>query len=156
MSKSVKRVRQAIEAAGLIADIHEMSSETRTAAQAAAALGCAVDQIAKSIVFQGEASGAYLLFLTAGGRTVQLDRASALAGEPLHKADAAGVRAATGFVIGGVAPVGHITRIRVFCDENLLAFDQIWAAAGTPRHVFVITPDDLVKITDVQISDFSS
>ena len=111
MSKSLKRVRAALEAAGVTAEIRE-TALARTAQDAAEALGCAVDQIAKSIVLRGETTGEALLFITAGGRQVDLDAAAALAGEPLGKADAALIRAQTGFAIGGVSPVGHLTPCR--------------------------------------------
>ena len=154
MSKSLKRVRTALEAAGLAPDIREMPSETRTAQQAAEAAGCDLDQIAKSIIFRGKASGSAVLFLTAGGNQVDTARASAVAGEPLGKADAALIRAQTGFAIGGVAPVGHLTPIRAYLDARLLEFAVIWAAAGTPRHIFPIAPQVLQRLTRAATADF--
>jgi prolyl-tRNA editing enzyme YbaK/EbsC (Cys-tRNA(Pro) deacylase) len=156
MSKSVARVVGALEAAGLEPDLREMPSETRTAQQAADAVGVALDEIVKSIVFWGEASGAALLFLTAGGNQVDAGRAAALAGEPLGKADADLVRAQTGFAIGGVAPVGHLNPIRAWLDPRLLDFGVVWAAAGTPRHVFPIAPDVLERISGAQVADFTA
>lgn len=153
MSKSMARVRRALEEAGLAVDIRALG-EARTAAQAAAVAGCALDQIAKSIIFAGERSGEAILFLTAGGNQVQAERASALAGEPLGKADAALIRAQTGFAIGGVAPVGHLNPIRAFLDPRLMEFDVIWAAAGTPHHIFPLAPADLHRLTQAQIADF--
>ena len=155
MSKSLKRVRAALEAAGIDTEIIE-TPLARTAEDAAAAIGCNVDQIAKSIIFRGEESGAALLFLTAGGQRVDPSKAAMLAKEPLGKADAALVRAQTGFAIGGVAPVGHISPIRAFFDETLMRFDEIWAAAGTPHHVFRARPAELLKILAVQPTDFTS
>lgn len=155
MSKSMARVRRALEEAGLAVDIHALG-EARTAAQAAAVAGCALDQIAKSIIFAGATSGEAILFLTAGGNQVQTQRASTLAGEPLGKADAALIRAQTGFAIGGVAPVGHLHPIRAFLDPRLMEFDVIWAAAGTPHHIFPIAPADLHRLTQAQIADFAS
>ena len=111
MSKSLARVEAALKDAGLAAEIREMG-DTRTAADAAA--GCEVDQIAKSIIFRGEDSGHVVLFLTAGGNRVDAAKATALAGQPLGKADANLIRAETGFAIGGVAPVGHLTEIAAF------------------------------------------
>ncbi|TCO72465.1 YbaK/EbsC family protein [Rhodovulum euryhalinum] len=154
MSKSLKRVRDALLAAGIAADIRELG-QTRTAEEAAAAVGCALDQIAKSIVFRGEASGEAILFLTAGGNRVCDAKASALAGEPLGKADADLIRAQTGFAIGGVAPVGHLTPIRAFLDPRLLEFDTVWAAAGTPRHVFPLDPHVLPGLTGARVADFT-
>ncbi|QEW21198.1 Cys-tRNA(Pro)/Cys-tRNA(Cys) deacylase YbaK [Marinibacterium anthonyi] len=150
MSKSKKRVRAALDAAGLTVEIVE-TPLARTAADAAAALGVAVDQIAKSIIFRGEDSGTAVLFLTAGGNQVDVARAAKLAGEPLGKADAALVRAQTGFAIGGVSPVGHLTPIRAWIDPRLMEFDQVWAAAGTPHHVFPATPAQLQALTGAPI-----
>ncbi|PJE29936.1 Cys-tRNA(Pro) deacylase, prolyl-tRNA editing enzyme YbaK/EbsC [Pseudooceanicola antarcticus] len=155
MSKSMKRVRRALEEAGIPAEIHELG-ETRTAEQAAEAAGCALDQITKSIIFRGEESGEAILFLTAGGNRVDAAKASALAGEPLGKADAALIRAQTGFAIGGVSPVGHLNPIRAFLDPRLLEFDRIWAAAGTPRHVFPMDAHILPELTGAQVADFTS
>ena len=155
MSKSLKRVRAALDAAGLPIDIHETEG-ARTAQMAADAVGCALDQIAKSIIFRGETSGEAILFLTAGGNQVDADKASALAGEPLGKADAALVRSQTGFAIGGVAPIGHLTPVRAFLDPRLLEFDVVWAAAGTPNHVFAIDPAALPALTGAQSADFTA
>lgn len=147
MSKSLARVRSALEGAGITPDIREMAGETRTAAQAAAAAGCKLDQIVKSILFAAPHSGRMYLFLTAGGQQVSPQRAEALAQEPLGRADADQVRKMTGFAIGGVAPVGHLTPLPVFLDPTLLQFDLVWAAAGTPRHIFAIAPQDLLRVT---------
>jgi prolyl-tRNA editing enzyme YbaK/EbsC (Cys-tRNA(Pro) deacylase) len=147
MSKSVARVTQALAEAGVTADIVEMAEGTRTAEDAARAAGCALDQIAKSIIFQAEATGDAVLFITAGGNRVDAARASAVAGEPLGKADAGLIRAQTGFAIGGVAPIGHLTRVRAWFDPRLLEFDLVYAAAGTPRHIFGIAPDVLLRLS---------
>ena len=155
MSKSMARVRRALEEAGLSIDIHELG-EARTAAQAAAVAGCDIDQIVKSIIFAGQDSGEALLFLTAGGNQVDPARAGALAGEALGKADAALIRAQTGFAIGGVAPVGHLTPIRAFLDPRLMEFGIVWAAAGTPHHIFPIAPADLHRLTGAQLADFTA
>ena len=144
MSKSLARVTAALREAGLDAQPVEMSAETRTAEQAAAAAGCALDQIVKSILFQG-ASGRLYLFLTAGGNRVDAALASALAGEPLGRADGQTVRNITGFAIGGVAPLGHLTPLPVWIDPRLMEFPLVWAAAGTPRHIFPAAPDDLIR-----------
>lgn len=155
MSKSMKRVRAALEAAGLTPEIRETEG-SRTAQDAADAIGCLVDQIAKSIIFRGAQSGEALLFLTAGGNQVDAAKATTVAGEPLGKADAALIRAQTGFAIGGVAPVGHLNPIRAFLDPRLKDFDEVWAAAGTPHHVFPLSPADLERLTGAQVTDFTS
>lgn len=156
MSKSLARVRAALAAAGVETTVLEMPGETRTAAQAAAAAGCVLDQIVKSVIFRGEQADHALLFLTAGGNHVDRDRAETVAGEPLGKADAAFIRARTGFAIGGVAPVGHLTPIRAFMDPKLSEFPEIWAAAGTPRHIFAIPPARLRQICSAQMADFTA
>lgn len=155
MSKSRKRVEAALAAAGLDVAITEMAEETRTAEQAAAAVGCQVDQIAKSIIFRGECTGHVVLFITAGGNQVDPAKASAFAGQALGKADADLIRAETGFAIGGVAPVGHLRPVTTFLDPRLLEFGQVWAAAGTPRSVFPIAPDALLRLSGAQTADFT-
>jgi len=155
MSKSLARVRRVLEEAGLAVEIVEMAEGTRTAAEAAAAVGCALDQIAKSIIFRGEADGHVVLFVTAGGNRVDPDKASAVAGEALGKADAGLIRAETGFAIGGVAPVGHLRAIQTWLDPRLLEFEVVWAAAGTPRHVFAIDPREIQRLSGAVVADFT-
>jgi prolyl-tRNA editing enzyme YbaK/EbsC (Cys-tRNA(Pro) deacylase) len=154
MSKSLARVVTALRAAGLSVDPVEMPGETRTAEQAAQAAGCALDQIVKSILLQGD-SGRLFLFLTAGGNRVDPARAMPLAGEPLGRADVDMVRKVTGFAIGGVAPIGHLTPLPVWMDPRLMAFPVIWAAAGTPRHIFPIAPRDLQLAANATVAAFS-
>lgn len=155
MSKSLKRVKTALRAAGL-ADTVVETGTARTAADAAKALGCEIDQIAKSIIFAGLSSQQAILFITAGGNLVDKEKAAALANEPLGKADAAFIRETTGFAIGGVSPVGHINPVTVFMDPRLFDFNQIWAAAGTPNHVFSITPDRLQTLCDATLQNFTA
>ena len=151
MSKSLARVAAALQASGVASVPLEMPGETRTAEQAAAAAGCGLDQIVKSILFGG-ARGLYL-FLTAGGNQVDTARASALAGEPLGRADAGLVRSVTGFPIGGVPPFGHATELRVFIDPDLLQHPEVWAAAGTWHDVFGIEPHKLVEASGGLVTD---
>ena len=155
MSKSLTRVKAALHAAGVPDSVREMPGETRTAQQAADAAGCALDQIVKSIVFRGALSGQLRLFLTAGGNRVCPDKASALAGEALGRADADQVRATTGFAIGGVAPVGHLTPLPTWFDPRLTTFPVVWAAAGTPRHIFAVAPGVLLRLTGATLADFT-
>jgi prolyl-tRNA editing enzyme YbaK/EbsC (Cys-tRNA(Pro) deacylase) len=155
MSKSLKRVTHALQEADCGIEPVEIGQAT-TAQMAADLVGCEIDQIAKSIMFRGEMSGEAVLFVTAGGNQVDGDRAATLAGEPLGKADAGLIRAQTGFAIGGVSPVGHLTAPRAFFDPRLLAFETVWAAAGTPRHLFGIAPDLLLKISGALKGDFSA
>lgn len=155
MSKSLKRVIRALADTGLDIAPMEMPDMTRTAQQAADAVACELDQIAKSIIFRGETSGEAILFVTAGGQQVNADKASLVAGEPLGKADAKLIRAQTGFAIGGVAPIGHLNPIRAFWDSRLSAFDVVYAAAGTPRHIFPIDPAYLLHICGATLADFT-
>ena len=151
MSKRLKRVEAALSG---ISTLVVETGEARTAQMAADELGVDLDQIAKSIICRGETSGSAILFITAGGNQVDQAKAAALAGEPLGKADAALIRAQTGFAIGGVAPVGHLAPIRAFLDPRLHDFSLVWAAAGTPRHVFSVAPTDLERISGAQPADF--
>lgn len=156
MSKSVKRVVAALEAAGIGTTMMEMPESTRTAEEAARAAGCALDQIAKSIIFRGETSGTVHLFITAGGNRVDPALASGCAGEPLGRADAGFVREVTGFAIGGVAPVGHLTPPAAYFDPRLLDFDTVYAAGGTPRHIFPIAPGDLMRVAGAKDARFTA
>ena len=134
---------------GLHVEVEELAQSTRTAAEAAAAVGAEVGQIVKSLVFTGEA-GAPFLVLCAGDRRVDTDR---LGGVP---ASAEEVRTATGFAIGGVPPLGHDRPLRTVVDESLRRFDTVWCAAGTPHAVFAVCPDDLIAaITDPDLRPVS-
>jgi prolyl-tRNA editing enzyme YbaK/EbsC (Cys-tRNA(Pro) deacylase) len=154
-SPSVARVRAEAARLGLDIEVVRLDAGTRTAEDAARSCGCALDQIVKSIVFREAGAERHVLFLTAGGNRVDPDLASALAGAPLEKADAAGVRAQTGFAIGGVAPIGHLRPIETWIDPKLLTFATIWAAAGTPNHVFAVAPDALAAATGAKVADFA-
>lgn len=153
MSKSLARVAAALQAAGIASAPVEATGEIRTAEAAAAEAGVAVDQIVKSILFQG-ASGLFL-FLTAGGNRVDPGKAAALAGEVLSRAEVEVVRRVTGFAIGGVAPLGHLTPSPSFFDPRLLDFAEIWAAAGTPRHMFAADPRALLRATGATVAAFT-
>ena len=155
MSKSLHRITAALAEAGVDAEVLEMPGETRTAADAARESGCEIDQIAKSIIFRGETSDATMLFITAGGNRVDPGQASALAGEALGRADAGFVRDRTGFAIGGVAPIAHRVPPRAFFDPRLYDFDSLYAAAGTPRHIFRIAPGDLLLLSGAEIARFT-
>lgn len=154
MSKSLARVAAALQAAGIASAPFEAKGEIRTAEAAAAEAGVAVDQIVKSILFQGE-SGQLFLFLTAGGNRVDLGKAAALAGQALARAEVEVVRRVTGFAIGGVAPLGHLTPLPAFLDPRLLDFAEVWAAAGTPRHMFRVGPQALLRATGATLAAFT-
>lgn len=150
---SVRRVVDAAAESGLAIDVVEYPEETRTADQAAAAVGCSVDQIVKSMVF--DAGGEIVLALTSGAHQVDPGALAALAGAPsCRRADADRVREVTGFAIGGVAPLGLARPVRTWIDPHLLDFDLVWGAAGTPRHVFPIDPTVLVELTGATAADF--
>ena len=147
LSASARRVQGALERLGFRYQVVELPRTTRSAAEAAEAVGCQVAQIAKSLVFKGRASGRPILVIASGANRVDERALGELVGEPIGKADADFVRQATGFAIGGVAPVGHVRPVRTFIDEDLLRHDAIWAAAGTPNAVFCLAPADLVAMT---------
>jgi len=128
-------------------EVLEFDASTRTAADAAAAIGCDVGQIAKSLIFRGATSGRAVLIIASGVDRVDEKKAAAAVGETIARADADFVREATGFAIGGVPPVGHKNQPIVLIEESVLGLDEIWAAAGTPNAVFRLTPADLVKLT---------
>jgi prolyl-tRNA editing enzyme YbaK/EbsC (Cys-tRNA(Pro) deacylase) len=139
------RVQAALTAAGVDARIEEFPSSTRTAAEAAATVGTSVGQIVKSLVFL--AGGSPVMALVSGVNRLDTQRLAELSGTDIGKADADAVRQATGYSIGGVPPIGFPAPIPTFIDRDLLQYDVVWAAAGTPRHVFPIAPNELVRIT---------
>ncbi len=153
LSASAAKVQAALEARGFSFEIQELDQSTRTAAEAASAIGCEVAQIAKSILFKGKDSGRAVLVIASGVNRVDEKAVAALLGEKLGKADADFVRRETGFVIGGVPPVGHDKPIETFIDEDILAFDAIWAAAGTPFAVFRLDPRSLAELTGGRVAN---
>jgi len=151
---SVERVRSALVAAGHPDTIMEFPASTRTAADAAAAVGCTVAQIAKSIVFR--ATERPVVVITSGANRVDPAKAAAVLGVKLARADADWVRDVTGFAIGGVAPVGHRTPPLLLLDEDLMVLDPVWAAAGSPSHVFRTTAMELQRITGARVAAVAS
>lgn len=152
MNASMRRVTEALRERGLAAEVRELPDSTRTAPEAAAALGCDVAEIAKSLVFRGTDSGDPVLVIASGADRVNEDLLAEAVGEPIGKADADFVRERTGFGIGGVPPVGHDEPLRTIVEERMLALDRVWAAAGTPRAVFgPVTPADLVRATGARV-----
>jgi len=148
LSQSALKVQKALNAFGLQLEVIELPASTRTSQEAAQAIGCQVGQIAKSIIFQALTSHRPVMVIASGPNRVNEKVIEVLIGEAIGKADADFVRQRTGFVIGGVPPVGHIEHIETFIDQDLLQYSEIWAAAGTPHAVFCLTPDDLQRITD--------
>ena len=147
LPRSSRRVRDALLSLGLPADIHRLADSTRTAPEAAAAVGCELGAIVKSLVFRGTSSGDPLLALVSGSNRADEALVAGAFGEPVERPDAAYVREATGYSIGGIPPVGHPAPVRVVVDEDLLRFETVWAAAGNPHAVFPIAPADLVGVT---------
>ncbi len=147
------RTSRLLREAGVDAAVVEFDQPTRTSADAAAAIGCSVAEIAKSIVFRGRTSGQAVIVVASGDNRVSEAKVAAKLGEPLARADADFVRAATGYAIGGVAPLGHSQPVKLLLDENLRRFRTIWAAGGTPFSVFPLTPDQLAKLTGAEWSD---
>jgi prolyl-tRNA editing enzyme YbaK/EbsC (Cys-tRNA(Pro) deacylase) len=149
---AVERVRAALAALGLPdVSVRQFAESTATAAEAAAAIGTTVERIVKSLVFM--AGDQPILVLASGPNRVDLDKVAPLVGQPVKRANADQVRELTGFSIGGVPPVGHAQPLRAVVDRELLQFDEVWAAAGTPNSVFSITPGELVRITAGQVAD---
>ncbi len=147
MSKSVKRVEEAARQKGFDIAVVRMPDSTRTAKDAAMACGCHVTQIVKSLIFVGAETGALKLLLVSGANTVNLEKAAGQIGEPLARADPKQVRDITGFSIGGVSPIGHLTPVDTFIDTDLLGHAKVWAAAGAPNAVFEIDPQRLIDLT---------
>jgi len=146
LQSSAQRVQEALTALGLPCQVVELPASTRTAQEAAQAIGCTVAQIVKSLIFRGTRTGKPILVLASGVNRVNEKRLGEMAGEPIGRADAEFVRQHTGFAIGGVPPVGHPTPIETYIDADLLQYQEIWAAAGTPRAVFRLIPQDLQKM----------
>jgi prolyl-tRNA editing enzyme YbaK/EbsC (Cys-tRNA(Pro) deacylase) len=152
LSASAQRVQGALAAAGIASIVVEHDSAARTSAEAAMLLQCTVGQIAKSIVFRA-ASGSPVLVIASGANRVDEGKVAALLGEPIGRADAAFVRAATGYAIGGIPPLAHAQRLSTFIDSDLLAYDIVYAAGGTPHALFAIAPPELVRVSGGKVSD---
>lgn len=149
----MERVRTALQQAGIATAIRELSASTRTAAEAATAIGCDVGAIAKSLVFRGR-SGSPILVIASGPNRVNEHAVAEIVGEPVERAPAEFVREITGYGIGGVPPVRMDTDIpTALVDRDLLQFAEIWAAAGTPHAVMRLSPDELLRLCDGRIAD---
>lgn len=146
-SLSAKKVQKAISQLGFSHKVIELVQATRTAVEAAQAVGCQIGQIAKSLVFKTQHSNKPILVIASGVNRVNEEIVGKIVGESIQMAGADFVREKTGFAIGGVPPIGHKERIETFIDEDLLQYEEIWAAGGNPRAVFKLTPSDLVRMT---------
>jgi len=147
------RTAELLRDAGVDARVVEFDQPTRTSAEAAVAIGCSVAEIAKSIVFRGGDSGRTIVVVASGDNRVSEAKVAASVGEPLLRADAEFVRTATGYAIGGVAPIGHAQPVKLLLDVDLRRFAIVWAAAGTPFSVFPVTPDQLRSLTGADWAD---
>jgi prolyl-tRNA editing enzyme YbaK/EbsC (Cys-tRNA(Pro) deacylase) len=147
LGASVQKVQDVLKSLGYTGEVVVFSDSTRTAAEAAQAVGCQVGQIVKSLVFRGKHTHRPVLVEASGSNRVDERRIGAEVGEPVEKADADFVRQHTGFAVGGVPPVGHAEDIETFIDEDLLQYESIWAAAGNPHAVFRLTPGELRAMT---------
>lgn len=147
LQPSAQRVQDTLRELGFSGEVLELESSTRTAAEAAQSAGCEIGQIVKSLVFVLEPQGTPILALVSGANRVHEKRLGRQLGGSLAKADAEFVREVSGFAIGGVPPVGHKTPMRTVIDEDLMQYEVIWAAAGTPNAIFRLTPADLVRLS---------
>ena len=151
LKSSAQRVQEALQDYGLTCEVVQMQDTTRSAGDAARAVGCEVGQIVKSLIFEGKQSHQPVLVVTSGANRVNEKTIGKKLAEPIKMANPEFVREMTGFAIGGVPPVGHRNPLKIFIDEDLLPYDEIWAAAGTPHAVFKLTPDELKKITNGEV-----
>jgi Cys-tRNA(Pro) deacylase len=153
MSEASRRVADALATVGVEAEVRSYAESTRTAEEAAAAVGAEVGQIVKSLVFL--ADGRPILALVSGANRLDTAKLAQIAGAKITRADADTVRAATGYAIGGVPPVGLATALHIYCDRHLLQYAEVWAAAGTPHTVFSVAPETLAQITQAEIVDLA-
>jgi prolyl-tRNA editing enzyme YbaK/EbsC (Cys-tRNA(Pro) deacylase) len=152
LSPTAQRVQDALNTAGVAASIVEYDVPARTSAEAAAVLGCSVAQIAKSLVFRA-ASGVPVLVIASGANRVDEAKVSTLIGESIGRADPAFVRDCTGYAIGGIPPLGHTNALKTLIDRDLLEYNVIYAAGGTPHAMFPLLPSDLVRIAGGRVAD---
>ncbi|MEK7809091.1 MAG: YbaK/EbsC family protein [Chloroflexota bacterium] len=156
LSPSAQKVQDTLQSLGFNLQVIEFEQTTRTSVEAAQAVGCEVGQIAKSLIFKGKQSGKAILIIASGANRVDEKKIKSILGEKVEKPDADFVREQTGFVIGGVPPVGHTQKLETLIDEDLLKFDEIWGAAGTPNAVFKLAPQELVKMTGGKIANIKT
>ena len=150
LSPSASRVAEELLRLGVLSTVIEMPDSTRSAADAAAALGCDVSEIVKSLIFRSVLRDDPVLVLASGADRVDETRLAEIVG-PVERATGRFVRDRTGFAIGGVPPVAHSRPLDTYLDEHLLRHDLVWAAAGTPRAVFSVDPRELVRVTSAKV-----
>jgi prolyl-tRNA editing enzyme YbaK/EbsC (Cys-tRNA(Pro) deacylase) len=147
LSASAQKIQDLLLAKGYALTVIEHSESTRTAQDAADRAGCLLGQITKSLIFRGRTSGKPVLVLTSGANRVDEHLIAGYAGEPIRRAEADFVREVTGFTIGGVPPLGHAQQMETYLDEDLMLYETIWAAAGTPNAIFELRPAELQEMT---------
>jgi Cys-tRNA(Pro) deacylase len=147
LSTSAQKIQDTLKTLGFNNEVIESTESSRTAAEAAERVGCGVGQIVKSLIFKGSESGKAILVLTSGANRVDEKLISSYSGEKIQRADPEFVRAVTGFAIGGVPPIGHPNPLDTYIDNDLMGYQEIWAAAGTPNALFKLSPDDLQTMT---------
>ena len=152
LSQSAARFQEAITGLGFAGRVVQLETTTRTARDAAQAIGCGVGQICKSLLFQGELSGEPVLVIASGANRVDENQIGEIVAEPVGMAQADYVRERSGYAIGGVPPFGHPVRLRTIVDADLLQYPTVWAAAGHPRAVFELNPTDLVRVSEGQVA----
>jgi prolyl-tRNA editing enzyme YbaK/EbsC (Cys-tRNA(Pro) deacylase) len=151
LPRSARRVRTALLELGLRGDIHRLADSTRTAPEAAAAVGCELGAIVKSLVLRGVTSHAPVLALVSGDNRADVALIEAAVDEAVERPGADYVREVTGYAIGGIPPVGHPHPVRTVMDEDLYRFETVWAAAGHPHAVFPIAPADLAEAAGARV-----
>jgi prolyl-tRNA editing enzyme YbaK/EbsC (Cys-tRNA(Pro) deacylase) len=149
LSKNSQKVQDHLNSFGLRIEVLELAASTRTAQEAAGAAGCELGQIVKSLVFRSGAEP--ILFLVSGKNQLNIQKVSQAIGKPISKADADFVKEKTGYTIGGVPPMAHTTPIQTFIDADLMDYDDVWAAAGTPHAIFRLKSNDLPRVTGGKI-----
>ena len=155
LSDRVKRVQDFLLAKGFSFEVQELPSSTRTAQEAADSIGCAIAQIAKSLVFREKETNLPILVIASGSNRVNLAKIEKETGLKLGKADGNYVKERVGYAIGGVPPVGHNEPLETILDQDLKNYEVIWAAAGTPFAVFQLKPADLKPLTNGSWIDLS-
>lgn len=156
MKESSRKVVDALVVAGVDTRVIEFAESTRTAGEAAAAVGTTEGRIVKSLVFTAGDDGEPVLALVSGDNRLDTAKLAAHLGQAVRRADADKVREATGFAIGGIPPLGHARPLPVYIDHDLMGYDTVYAAAGTPNSVFPIAPTDLQRVTGATVLDLAA
>jgi prolyl-tRNA editing enzyme YbaK/EbsC (Cys-tRNA(Pro) deacylase) len=152
LNPTARKIQTILDQLGYNCKVIEFQETTRTSVDAAARVECSLGQIVKSLIFRGKISGKPILILTSGANRVDTRKVTSLIGEKIDRADPEFVRSCTGFAIGGIPPVGHLSAIDTIMDEDLLSYDYLWAAAGTPNAVFKLTPQELLTMSSAKIA----